>query len=68
VQPAGLIALGAVAETAGPSIALAGSAAIGAGLLLLIAATSARRDLFRQPPPSAAALQPVARPQAQEQR
>lgn len=63
-QPAGLMLLGAVAETAGPSVALAGSAAIGGGLLLLIAATSARRDLLRQPRQPATGLQPVDLPPA----
>ncbi len=45
VQPVGLIALGATAEAIGPRAALAGSAAIGGALMLLIALTVARRDL-----------------------
>lgn len=45
LQPVGLITLGAVAELIGPQKALAGSAAIGGALMLLLAATVARRDL-----------------------
>lgn len=46
VQPIGLIAMGALAEVIGPQLALGGSAAIGGSLLLLIALTVARKDLF----------------------
>ena len=46
VQPLGLIALGATAEAIGPRWALAGSAAIGGVLMLVIALTMARRDLL----------------------
>ncbi len=46
VQPIGLMVLGAVAEITGPKAALAGSAAIGAFLMLVIAATYARSALM----------------------
>jgi MFS family permease len=45
VQPLGLIAMGAAAEVAGPQWALGGSAAMGGGLMLLLAFTVARKDL-----------------------
>ena len=46
VQPLGLMAMGAVAEVIGPQLALGGSAAIGGVLMLIIALTVARKDLF----------------------
>jgi hypothetical protein len=41
--------LGTVAKVIGPQAALAGSAAIGGGLMLLLAATVARRDFVASP-------------------
>jgi MFS family permease len=54
VQPLGLIALGAAAEVLGPQKALAGTAAIGGCLMVVIALTMARPELTRGEKPAPA--------------